>query len=146
MTTVNAYLTFNGNCEEAFNFYKSVFGGEFIYLGRFNEMPPAENAPAMSEEVGNKIMHVTLPISTETILYGSDTSEAFGQVTTFGNNISLSINAPSVAEADRLFNGLSDGGEVKMPMNQTFWGAYFGMFTDKFGIHWMVNHDVNPTT
>lgn len=145
MATVNAYLTFNGNCEEAFLFYRSVFGGEFPYMGRFNEMPPSddENQPKLSEEDGNKIMHVTLPISAETCLMGSDTGGEWSSQFKQGNNISLSINASSMDEADRLFNGLSAGGQVTMPMNQSFWGAYFGMFTDKFGINWMVNYDTN---
>lgn len=145
MATVNAYLTFNGNCEEAFLFYKSVFGGEFPYMGRFNEMPPSddENQPKLSEADGNKIMHVTLPISAETCLMGSDTGGEWSSQFKQGNNISLSINASSMVEADRLFNGLSAGGQVTMPMNQSFWGAYFGMFTDKFGINWMVNYDTN---
>lgn len=145
MATVNAYLTFNGNCEEAFLFYRSVFGGEFTYMGRFNEMPPSddENQPKLSEADGNKIMHVTLPISSETCLMGSDTGGEWSSQFKQGNNISLSINASSMDEADRLFNGLSAGGHVTMPMNQSFWGAYFGMFTDKFGINWMVNYDTN---
>ena len=141
MTTVNAYLTFNGDCEAAFLFYKSVFGGEFTYMGKFKDMPADENCEPISPEDGEKIMHVSLPISSETILMGSDSSESFGQVTLFGNNISLSINTDTAAQADTLFNGLSEGGIVKMPMSKTFWGAYFGMFTDKFGIHWMVNFD-----
>ena len=141
MASVNPYLTFNGNCEEAFNFYKSVFGGEFPYLGRFKEMPPMEGKPVPPAE-GEKIMHVSLPIG-GSILMGSDSSEAFGSATVIGNNFSISINADSQAEADKLFNGLSAGGKVTMPMNKTFWGAYFGMFTDKFGINWMVNYDTN---
>ncbi len=142
MATVNVYLTFNGNCEEAFLFYQSVFGGEFPYMGRFNEMPPSEDCSPMSEEDGNKIMHVTLPISNETCLMGSDTAGEWVASFKQGNNYAVSINASSKDEADKLFNGLSAGGQVTMPMNQTFWGAYFGMFTDKFGIHWMVNFDV----
>ena len=141
MAQINPYLTFNGNCEDAFNFYKSVFGKEFTYLGRFNEMPSDDENTQLSEDDGNKIMHVSLPISDETILFGSDTSDAFGQITTIGNNISISINASSVNEADKLFNGLSEGGIVKMPMEKTFWGAYFGMFTDQFDINWMINFD-----
>ena len=141
MATVNVYLTFNGNCEEAFLFYQSVFGGEFPYMGRFNEMPPSEDCSPMSEEDGNKIMHVTLPISNETCLMGSDTAGEWVASFKQGNNYAVSINASSKDEADKLFNGLSAGGQVTMPMNQTFWGAYFGMFTDKFGIHWMVNFD-----
>jgi PhnB protein len=142
MASINPYLIFNGNCEEAFLFYQSVFGGEFPYIGRFNDMPPTEGNPVLSEEDGNKIMHVTLPISDGYVLMGSDSNSASGEVA-FGANVSLSINAKSKEQADELFNGLSAGGSVTMPMNQTFWGAYFGMFTDKFGIHWMVNFDEN---
>lgn len=142
MASINPYLIFNGNCEEAFLFYQSVFGGEFPYIGRFNDMPPAEGNPILSEEDGNRIMHVTLPISDGYVLMGSDSNSASGEVA-FGANVSLSINAKSKEEADKLFNGLSAGGSVTMPMNQTFWGAYFGMFADKFGIHWMVNFDEN---
>jgi PhnB protein len=142
MASINPYLIFNGNCEEAFLFYQSVFGGEFPYIGRFNDMPPAEGNPVLSEEDGNRIMHVTLPISDGFVLMGSDSNSASGEVA-FGANVSLSINAKSKEEADKLFNGLSAGGSVTMPMNQTFWGAYFGMFADKFGIHWMVNFDEN---
>ena len=142
MAAINPYLVFNGNCEEAFLFYKSVFGGEFPYIGKFKDMPPSEGNPVLSEAEGNKIMHVTLPIGDGTILMGSDSNSASGEVA-FGQNISLSINAASKEEADKLFNGLSAGGTVTMPMNQTFWGAYFVMFTDKFGINWMVNFDEN---
>ena len=147
MASINPYLTFAGNCEEAFHFYKSVFGGEFAYFGRFKEMPPmegSEDCGPMSDEDGNKVMHVSLPISKETVLMGSDSSEAWGQVTVQGNNFSVSINTDSTQEADRLFNGLSAGGQITMPLQKTFWGAYFGMFTDKFGIQWMVNFDENP--
>lgn len=141
MAQVNAYLTFNGNCEEAFNFYKSVFGGEFSYIGRFGDMPSGEEGKQMSEDDKNKIMHVTLPISQETVLMGSDTGGEYASQFIQGNNISLSINTDSKEEADRLFNGLSEGGNVTMPLAETFWGAYFGMCTDKFGINWMVNYD-----
>lgn len=143
MTTVNAYLTFNGTTEEAFNFYKSVFGGEFTYMGRFKDMPADENCPPPTEAEGNRIMHVSLPISKETILMGSDSTSFSGDVT-FGNNFSVSINTDSKEKADQLFNGLSAGGTIIMPMEKTFWGAYFGMFTDKFGINWMVNFDEVP--
>ena len=140
MATVNPYLIFNGNCEEAFLFYKSVFGNEFSYIGKFNEMPPSDDQPKLSDEDGNKIMHVTLPISEGFVLMGSDSNEASGLVK-IGSNISISINVESKEEADKLFNGLSAGGNPYMPMTQTFWGAYFGMFTDKFEINWMVNFD-----
>lgn len=142
MATVNIYLTFNGNCEEAFRFYQSVFGGDFSYLGRFKEMPKEEeNCKPMDETDGDKIMHVTLPISKETCLMGSDTVGEWTSHFKQGNNFSVSINADSKEDADKLFNALSTGGQVAMPMDQTFWGAYFGMFTDKFGINWMVNFD-----
>ncbi len=141
MASVNVYLTFNGNCREAFDFYKSVFGGEYPYIGTFGEMPPSAEGGEMSEEDKNKIMHVSLPISKETILMGSDTGGEWASHFKAGNNFSISINAESKEEADTLFAGLSAGGTVTMPMADTFWGAYFGMFTDKFGINWMVNYD-----
>lgn len=140
MATVNIYLTFNGNTEEVFNFYKSVFGGEFSYFSRFKDMPPAEDCPPLSDEEGNRVMHVSLPISKETVLMASDTTSYRGDVT-IGTNFSISINADSTEEADRLFSDLSKDGEVIMPMQKTFWGAYFGMFKDKFGIQWMINKD-----
>ncbi len=143
MTTVNIYLTFNGNCEEAFNFYKSVFGGEFGYVARFGEMPPQEGMPSIPDSEKNKIMHISLPISKETMLMGCDSSEALGENTVFGNNFSITINGNDKAEADKLFDGLSKGGEVTMLMNDTFWGSYYGLFTDKFGINWMVNFSEN---
>ena len=139
MTTINVYLTFNGNCEEAFNFYKSVFGGDFPYIGRFKDMPSNEGGEKLSAEAGEKVMHVSLPISKETMLMGSDTGGEWASNYTQGNNFSISINTDRKDEADRLFNGLSQGGNVTMPMNKTFWGDYFGMFTDKFGINWMVS-------
>lgn len=142
MATINPYLTFNGNCEAAFNFYKSVFGGEFQFLGRFKDMPPVDGKSVPDSE-GEKIMHVSFPIGKETVLMGSDSSEAFGQATVAGNNFSISLNTTSQAEADKLFKGLSADGKVTMPMNKTFWGSYFGMLTDKFGIQWMVSFDNN---
>lgn len=142
MTTVNIYLTFNGNCEEAFNFYKSVFGGEFPYIGRFKDMP-ADTGKPVSEEDGNRIMHVSLPISKETILMGSDTGGEWASGYAAGNNFSISVNTDTKEEAERIFNGLSAGGQVTMPLNVTFWGAYFGMLTDKFGIQWMLNVELN---
>lgn len=145
MATINPYLIFNGNCEEAFLFYQSVFGGEFPYVGKFNDMPEdATGAEAISEEDKNKIMHISLPIGKDSVLMGSDSNEASGAVA-FGANVSISINTESKEEADKLFDGLSAGGNPFMPMIQTFWGAYFGMFVDKFGIHWMVNFDVVPS-
>ncbi|TXI31351.1 MAG: VOC family protein [Niabella sp.] len=143
MATVHTYLNFDGNCEAAFNFYKSVFGGEFSFIGKFGEMPPMEGQPPMSDADKNKIMHVSLSIS-NTVLMGSDTVGGWSPAIVQGNNFAVSINADSKKEADNLFNGLSAGGQVTMPMENTFWGAYFGMFTDKFGINWMVNFDEQP--
>lgn len=141
MATVNVYLTYNGNCEEAFMFYKSVFGGEFQNISRFKEMPEDPNFK-LSEADKEKIMHVSLPISKETILMGSDTGGEWAAQFKQGNNFSISITTESKQEADRFFNELSKDGQVTMPMNDTFWGSYFGMFADKFGIQWMVSYEL----
>ena len=141
MTTVNVYLNFNGNCEEAFNFYKSVFGGEFPYIGRFKDMPPQEGMPALSKDMEDKIMHVSLPISKETMLMGSDTGGEWAPKFVQGNNFAISITTDNKEDADRFFNELSKGGNVTMPMDNTFWGDYFGMFADKFGVNWMVSYN-----
>ncbi|WP_372367500.1 VOC family protein [Candidatus Uabimicrobium sp. HlEnr_7] len=136
MTTINPYLTFNGNCEEAFSFYQSIFGGEIPYAGKFKDMP--ENAECqVSEEDKEKIMHISLPISKETILMGSDRTGADQFVE--GNNFSISISTDLEEEAVRIFNALSEDGTIDMPLNKTFWGSYFGMLTDKFNIKWMVS-------
>jgi len=140
MAAVNPYLMFNGTCEEAFLFYKSVFGGEFPYIGKYKDAP-AEEGEVLSEEALNRVMHVSLPIG-NTILMGSDSHPRYGDVG-FGDNFMVSINTESKEEADKIFNGLSAGGKVEMPINDTFWGSYFGMFKDKFGINWMVNFDKN---
>ena len=137
MATTNTYLNFNGNCEEAFNFYKSVFGGEFNYLGRFGDMPASEDYK-VSEADKNKVMHVSLPIGSS-ILMGSDTGGEWAPGFVLGNNFSISVTANSKEEADTLFNGLSDGAKITMPMASTFWGDYFGMLTDKFGVNWMIS-------
>ena len=143
MASINPYLIFNGNCEAAFLFYQSVFGGEFPYMGKFKDMPADENFPPPSVADAERVMHVSLPIGNDSILLGSDSNSQSGDVV-IGANVSISINTESRAEADKLFNGLSAGGNAFMPMNTTFWGAYFGMFIDKFGIHWMVNFDEVP--
>lgn len=140
MATLNPYLNFQGNTEEAFNFYKSVFGGEFITLQRFKDTPECDKIPANEQD---KIMHIALPIGKENILMATDALESMGQTLVVGDNISLSINAESEEEANKLFNGLSVGGTIIMPLAKAFWGAYFGMFNDKFGIQWMVNYDYN---
>lgn len=142
MPAVNPYLNFKGNCEEAFNFYKSVFGGEFSYLGRFGEMPPQEGV-TLTEDDKTKIMHVSLPMGNGSVLMGSDSGGAWAPSTIIGNNISLSLNAKSQEEADRIFNVLSAGGTVTMPMAKTFWGDYFGMCKDKFDINWMMSFNEN---
>ena len=138
MATVNTYLNFNGNTEEAFNFYKSVFGGEFTTLQRFKDTPHADKIPASEQE---KIMHVALPIGKTAVLMATDAVESMGQkISSTGNNYSIAIEAESEDEATKIFKGLSEGGTVTMPLEKTFWNAYFGMFNDKFGIQWMVNY------
>jgi PhnB protein len=139
MATVNPHLTFNGNCEEAFNFYKSVFGGEFRQVARFKEMPemPGMKIP---ESANEKIMHISLPISKETILMGSDANPMMGSVI-IGQHISLGITTQSKAEADKIFKSLSVGGKITMPLADTFWGSYFGMLIDKYGFIWMISYD-----
>ena len=140
MPKINIYLTFKDKCEEAFNFYKAVFGGEFAYLGRFKDMPPADGkAPSATES--NLIMHVSLPISQETILMGSDNFGDYGHEVKMGNNFSISLSADDKSQADAFYKKLSVGGQSSMPMSDTFWGSYFGMLTDKFGINWMVSYD-----
>lgn len=143
MALINPYLTFLGNCEEAFHYYKSIFGGEFTYVGRFADMPPQEGME-LPEEWKNKIMHISLPLSKETILMGSDSGGEWAPKTTIGNNISLSITAETKAEADHIFSNLAKDGNITMPIASTFWGDYFGMCTDKFDINWMVSFEENP--
>ncbi len=138
MASINAYINFLGNCEVAFNYYKSVFGGEFSMLSRFSEMPPQEGMELPEEDL-NKIMHVSLPIGEHTVLMGSDTGGDWAAKTVEGNNITLSVSADTKEQADDFFSQLSEGGAVIMPMNQTFWESYFGMCTDKFGINWMIS-------
>ena len=140
MAEVHPYLNFLGNCEEAFNYYKSVFGGEFTTKVRFSEMPPSDPSHKMSAEVANQMAHVALPIG-NTILMGSDNPEGFGPPFQQGNNFSISVNTHSKDEAKKIFDGLSAGGQVTMPLMDAPWGAYFGMWVDKFGVAWMVNYD-----
>lgn len=141
MSAINPYLNFNGTAEEAFNFYRSVFGGEFQMLMRMKDAPEEHRMHASGAEL-EKIMHIALPIGNGNILMASDVPEAFQKII-FGTNFSISITADSDEETDRIFNGISAGGKVTMPLSKTFWGSYFGMCTDKFGIHWMVSHDSN---
>lgn len=141
MVTVNPYLYFNGNCEEAFNFYKAVFQRDFTYLGRYKDVPQTDRQ--VFQETDEKIMHVSLPISSETVLMGSDNNKAYEELLTY-NNFSLIIHTDEKIEADRLFHELSQGGQIKMPMNLTFWGSYYGICIDKFGIMWKVTMEATP--
>jgi PhnB protein len=142
MAKIRPYLNFNGNAEEAFSFYKSAFGSDFSMLQRFKEMPDSENLPP---EVQEKILHVSLPVGEDAILMGSDTLESFGGKAVPGSNFSLSLDVESREEADRLFGLLSEGGEVIMPQQEMFWGSYFGMLQDRFGIRWMIGHSPEGT-
>ena len=141
MALINPYINFNGNAEEAFIFYKSVFGGEFSKIIRFKELSSPELP--VSEKEANKIMHIALPIGNNTLM-ANDVPEILGRVNENENRSKISISTDTREEADKLFNGLSAGGKITMPMESTFWGAYFGMFTDKFGINWMINFDEVP--
>ena len=140
MAKLNPYLIFDGKTEEAFNFYKSVFGGEF--LGEIHRMSSAPGTENLSEEEKNRIMHIALPIGKGDLLMASDCLPSLGHKFVIGTNNNISIFPDSREEADRLFNGLSAGGIVEMPLADMFWGDYFGSFTDKFGVCWMVNYHV----
>ena len=135
MTTQKPYIYFNGNCEEAFNFYKSVFKKEFTYVGRYKDVPKKDRH--IFQEADEKIMHVALPISTETILMGADNIEV-NRETMRNSSFSLIFYTDSKEEADRLFTELSERGQIKVPMNMTFWGSYYGLCIDKFGISWKI--------
>lgn len=140
MATINPYLNFPGTTEEAFNFYKSVFGGEFLILQRFKDIPESDGIPPNAKD---KIMHIALPIGKGNVLMATDALESMGHKVTAGNNYYISISPESKEEAEKLFNGLSAGGKIEMPLQDQFWGAYFGMFADRFGIQWMVNYSHN---
>jgi PhnB protein len=138
MALINPHINFNGNAEEAFTFYKSVFGGEFAKIMRFKDMASPEFPVAENE--ANKIMHIALPIG-KNVLMGNDVPEILGKVNENENRSKISISAEGKEEADKLFNGLSAGGQVEMPIMDSPWGSYFGMFRDKYGIEWMVDFD-----
>ena len=140
MLNINAYLHFTGKTEEAMNFYKSILGGEFTIFGRFRDVPGSEN---MNPEDQKKIMHISLTTKNGTVIMATDSLESMGQQVNFGNNVHLCIQAESETEVDKLFAALSAGGKVEMPVNKTFWGAYFGMCQDKFGVQWMINYTYN---
>lgn len=133
----DTYLTFDGNCREAFEFYREVFGGKFTFISTFGEGPPDMGIP---EEEKDRLMHVSLPIGSN-VLMGSDTSHIFGPTPVVGGNYSISVAADSREQCDELFAGLSAGGSDIMPLQDQFWGSYFGRLTDKFGINWMISFD-----
>jgi len=138
MAAFNPYLNFNGNTEEAFIFYKSVFGGEFAMIMRYGDIPGNENMPA---DVLSKIMHIALPIGNGNMLMATDSLESLGQKLVQGNNHYLCISPASKEEADELYTKLSVNGKIEMPIQDTFWGAYYGAFADQFGIQWMISYD-----
>lgn len=142
MAQTSTYLNFPRNTEEAFNFYKSVFGTEFAggKIHRFGEIPPMEGSHPIAEADKNLVMHVGLPILGGHLLMGTDAPESMGFKVNKGNNVYISLHPDSRKEADDLFAKLSDGGKVEMPMQDMFWGDYYGSLTDKFGIQWMVNY------
>ena len=140
MAQINPHINFNGNAEEAFNFYKSVFGGEFAKIMRFKDLATAEFP--VTEHEANKIMHIALPIG-KNILMANDVPEIMGRTNENENRSKIVISAESKEEADKLFNGLSVGGQIEMPISDSPWGSYFGMFRDKYGIEWMVDFDQN---
>lgn len=135
---VNTYLNFSGNTEEAFNFYKSVFGREFISFQRFKEGPESEGLSKKEKEL---ILHVALPICETHTLMGTDAPESMGFNLIQGNSIYISMMVDSREEADSLYQKLSTGGQIEMPLEDVFWGGYFGIFTDKFGVKWMISHE-----
>lgn len=138
MALINPHINFNGNAEEAFHFYKSVFGGEFAMIMRLKDMAGPEHP--VSESEANKIMHIALPIG-QNILMGNDVPESLGPVNENENRSKISVSAESREEADKIFNGLSAGGTIEIPIGDSPWGSYFGMFRDKYGIEWMVDFD-----
>ena len=142
MTNINPYLNFDGNCEEAMNFYKATFGGDFMGgVMRWGEMPGCDEMQLRDEDKG-KVMHMALPISDGNVIMASDSLKGLGpQELQVGNNVTIAVGPESREEADRLFSGLSEGGHVQMPMSDAVWGGYFGSFVDKFGINWLINVD-----
>lgn len=140
MSRTSTYLNFPRQTEEAFNFYKSVFGGEFVGgIHRFAEVPPQPGQPPMAEEDKNLVMHITLPILGGHLLMATDAPESMGFNVKFGNNVYINLEPDTRGETDRLFAALSEGGKVGMPLQEMFWGDYFGSCTDKFGVEWMFN-------
>ncbi len=141
MARIHPYIHFNGNAEEAFTFYRSVFGGDFARIMRYSDL--SSEAFPIPESDANRLMHIALPICSTSLLLGSDVLTMMGQVNETDNRNTIAITAESREEADRLFNGLSAGGKVEMPMADGPFGAYFGMFADRFGVQWMVQFEAN---
>ena len=141
MRTINPWINFNGNAEEAFTFYKSVFGGEFTKIIRFKDLASPEFPVAENE--ANKIMHIALPIGKSNVLIANDVPEFMGRVNESENRSKIVVSAESKKEADQIFNGLSAGGDVEGPIGDGPWGTYAGMFRDKYGIEWIVEFDPN---
>lgn len=140
MARVNTYLNFPRATEEAFLFYKSVFQTEFSApVARFKDMPPSPGQPPLAAADGNLVMHVALPILGGHVLMGTDAPESMGFTVTPGNNVYLSLEPDTRAETERLFKALAEGGKVEMPLQDMFWGAYFGSLADRYGIRWMFN-------
>ena len=141
MAATNIYLNFPRNTEEVFNFYKEIFGVEFSGGGvaRFGDIPPTEGLPPMPEKDKNLIMHIELPLPGGVLLMGSDAPESMGFNVVVGNNVHITLDPDTKAETKRLFDALSKGGKVSMELQETFWGAYYGSCTDKFGVQWMFN-------
>jgi len=140
MASVNTYLNFPRNTEEAFTFYKSVFGGEFVGgISRFREIPPSEKTPPLPEEDKDLVMHIALPILNGHVLMGTDAPESMGFKVTFGNNVYISLHPDTREETRRLFKALSNGGKVEMELQDMFWGDYYGSCSDKYGVQWMFN-------
>ena len=139
MASINPYIHFNGNAEEAFTFYKSVFGGEFATLVRFKDLN--FEGSISTEKEAEKIMHIALPVGEHDLLMGSDTPEILGRHNEHDNRSKISVSAESKQEAERIFYALSEGGQVEMPIEDSPWGTYFGMFRDRFGIEWMVEYN-----
>jgi PhnB protein len=140
MARVSTYLNFSRNTEEAFNFYKSVFGGDFVGgVARFSDIPPSENMPPLPPEDKNLIMHIALPILGGHVLMGTDAPESMGFRVNYGNNVYLNLEPDTRAETKKLFDALSAGGKITQELQVMFWGAYYGSCTDKFGVQWMFN-------
>jgi PhnB protein len=138
---LNTLIRFNGNAEQAFDFYKSVFGGEFSAVMRWKDMPDEGFCEKMSDADKEKIMHISLPVGDGNVFMGCDVLESMGQNHSAGDNFFMSISAVSKAEADKFFAALGNNGQTIMPMENAFWGSYFGMLTDQFGIQWMIGFD-----